>query len=111
MLTLAFAVAAKAQLEAQQTQQTLDATQDIAFIRFLAADLLSRRRDADALASLTRLTQLAPDDANAWVERGMTAARLKQWGEAATAHERAAAIAGKQQHPSRVDVWRDCVYI
>jgi hypothetical protein len=66
-----------------------DASEDVAFVRYLAADTLSRGQYAAAAACLKRLTALAPADAGAWRQLGAAAGRLGQWGTAAEAHEKA----------------------
>ncbi|GBF90837.1 hypothetical protein Rsub_03691 [Raphidocelis subcapitata] len=81
--------AAKSEIERRQLQGLADASEDPAFVRYLAADTLARGQHAAAAAALKRLTALAPGDAAAWRQLGAACGRMGQWAAAGDAHARA----------------------
>jgi hypothetical protein len=81
--------AAKAELERRQVEGKADASDDPAFVRYLAAETLSRGQHAAAAACLKRLTALEPADAGAWRQLGTASGRLGQWAAAGEAHAKA----------------------
>jgi hypothetical protein len=81
--------AAKSELERRQVEGAAGASDDPGFVRYLAADTLSRGQTAAAAACLKRLTALAPGDAGAWRQLAGASGRLGQWAAAGEAHAKA----------------------
>ncbi|KAI8473604.1 MAG: hypothetical protein J3K34DRAFT_518889 [Monoraphidium minutum] len=95
--------AAKSEIERRQVAGAADASDDAGFVRYLAADALSRGQTAAAAACLKRLAALEPGDAAVWRRLGAAGGAAGQWGAAAEAHEKAGDVllaAARQQAPA-----------
>ncbi|WIA12025.1 hypothetical protein OEZ85_012105 [Tetradesmus obliquus] len=82
----------RAEQEAKDAHQLICGSEDDGFLRFLAANYMSRGRHQQALQCLQRLTVLAPGDSSAFSALGRTAAELQQWPTAAAAYGRSAEL-------------------